>query len=54
MMQKYEFSGTDTFPELSASTQVRPSERVVRNILNFARSCQVVVVGGTPIELFLN
>lgn len=53
-MQKYDFLSTDTFSELSASTDVRPSDQVVQNILGFACSCQVVEVEGMPIELFLN
>lgn len=54
MMQKYDFQSTDTFSTLSASTDVQPSEQVVQNIIGFACSCQVVEVGGMPIELFLN
>lgn len=54
MMQKYEFLSTDTFPTFSASTQVCPSRRVVKNILDFARSSEVVEVEGRVIEMFLN
>jgi hypothetical protein len=54
MMQEYDFLSTDTFSVTSASIDVQPSEQVVQNILNFARSCQIVEVGGTPVELFLN
>lgn len=54
MMQKYDHLSTDTFPHFSASTDIRPSEQVVQNILSFARSCQIVEVEGMPVELFLN
>lgn len=54
MMQEYDFLSTDTFSVASASTDIRPSEQVLQNILNFARSCQIVEAGGMPIELFLN
>ena len=54
MMQNYDFLSTDTFSVTSASIDVQPSDQVVQNILNFARSCQIVEVEGTPLELFLN
>ncbi len=53
MMQNYDFTSTDTFSP-SASTEVRPSEQVVQNIMSFARSYQTVEVEGMPIDLFLN
>ena len=53
MMQNYDFTSTDTF-SISASTDVRPSEQVVQNIMSFARSYQTVEVEGMPIDLFLN
>lgn len=53
MMQNYDFTSTDTF-SISASTDVRPSEQVVHNIMSFARSYQTVEVEGMPIDLFLN
>ena len=52
MMQEYDFTSIDTFSP--ASTEVRPSEQVVQNIMSFARSYQTVVVEGMPIDLFLN
>ena len=54
MMQEYDFLSTDTFSVASASIDIRPSDQVLQNILNFARSCQIVEAGGMPIELFLN
>lgn len=38
----------------SASTEVRPSERVVQNILNFARNAQQLTVENKRIKLYLN
>ena len=52
-MQNYDFTSTDTF-SISASTDVRPSEQVVQNIMSFARCCQNVEAGGLKIRLFLN
>ncbi|MBQ9417996.1 MAG: hypothetical protein IJU19_05380 [Bacteroidales bacterium] len=54
MMQQYAFLSPDTFSPTTACEEVCPSERVVRNILDFARSCQVVEVEGRTIEIYLN
>lgn len=57
-MQEYDFNqdrrsvGTNTSSE-SACT-VQPSERVIRNILNFARCTQCVNVRNVRIKLYLN
>ena len=53
MMQEYEFSKEETF-STAASTLVRPSEQVVRNILDFARCYQNVDCGGMKVRFFLN
>ncbi len=58
MMQEYDFKqdlwsvGTNTSSE-SAST-VQPSERVIQNILNFARCTQCINVRNVRIKLYLN
>lgn len=59
MMQDYDFtttySGKVKNTSLnSASTNVQPSQRVVRNILNFARCCQHLSVDGKKITINLN
>lgn len=57
-MQTYDFkkglrpAGTNTSSK-SAST-VQPSDRVIRNILNFARCVQTVNVKNVRINLYLN
>lgn len=57
-MQEYDFNqdrrsvGTNTSSE-SACT-VQPSERVIRNILNFARCTQCINVRSVRIKLYLN
>ncbi len=58
MMQTYDFKkgqrslSTNTSSE-SAST-VQPSDRVIQNILNFARCVQSVNVRNVRIKLYLN
>ncbi len=58
MMQEYDLKqdlwsvGTNTSSE-SAST-VQPSERVIQNILNFARCTQCINVRNVRIKLYLN
>lgn len=58
MMQEYDFKrgyrplGTNTSSE-SAGT-VQPSDRVIRNILNFARCTQSINVRNVRIKLYLN
>ena len=52
MMQEYDFTSIDTFSP--ASTDIRPSEQVVQNIMSFARSYKTVEIEGVPIDLFLN
>ena len=52
MMQEYDFTSIDTFSP--ASTEVRPSEQVVQNIMSFARSYRTVEIEGMPVDLFLN
>ena len=53
MMQEYEFSKEETF-STAASTLIRPSEQVLRNIMDFARCCQNVDCCGATIRFFLN
>ncbi len=53
MMQEYDFSKEETF-STTASTLVRPSKKVVKNILDFARSYQNVDCGGMQVRFFLN
>ena len=52
MMQDYDFFGTDTCADMQVV--LRPSEQVVKNIIDFARSYETVEVGGLRFELFLN
>ena len=52
MMQEYDFTSIDTFSP--ASTDIRPSEQVVQNIMSFARSYRTVEIEGMPVDLFLN
>lgn len=53
MMQEYDFSQEETFSS-AASTIIRPSEQVLRNIIDFARCYQWVEVGDSQIRFFLN
>ena len=53
MMQEYEFSKEETF-STAASTLVRPSRKVVKNILDFARCYQNVECDGKQVRFFLN
>jgi hypothetical protein len=50
MMQDYDFNA-DSAP---AVTEIPAPEEILKNILNFARSCQNVNAGGMTIRLFLN
>lgn len=58
MTQEYDYKkglrpvGTNTSSESLSTAQ--PSERVVQNILNFARCTQNLSVGKIRIKLFLN
>lgn len=53
MMQEYEFSKEETF-STAASTLIRPSEQVLRNILDFARCYQNIECGNAQMRFFLN
>jgi len=53
MMQEYDFSKEETFSS-TASTLIRPSEQVLRKIMDFARCCQNIDCGGVTIRFFLN
>lgn len=52
MMQNYDFYGT-SMPLLNDEA-MKPSEEVVKNILDFASSYQPVEAGGMQFELYLN
>ncbi len=52
MMQYYDFYGT-SMPLLNDEA-MKPSEEVVKNILDFASSYQAVEAGGMQFELYLN
>ncbi len=52
MMQYYDFNGT-SMPLLNDEA-MKPSEEVVKNILDFASSYQAVEAGGMQFELYLN
>ena len=57
-MQAYDFKrghrsfGTNTSSESAGTAQ--PSDRVIRNILNFARCTQCINVRNVKIKLYLN
>ncbi len=53
MMQEYEFPREETFSN-AAGTLIRPSEQVLRNILDFARCYQNIECGGKQVRFFLN
>ncbi len=53
MMQEYDFFDEETF-STSASTLIRPSEQVLRNILDFARCYQTVDCGDVQVRFSLN
>ena len=52
MMKDYEFEETEM--SLAAEATVQPSEQVLQNIINFARSYQTIDVEGVRLKLFLN
>ena len=58
MMQTYDFKkghrsyGTNTSSESAGTAQ--PSDRVIQNILNFARCTQCINVRNVRIKLYLN
>ena len=49
-MQDYELDGGNA----SAGMLARPSDEVLRNILDFARCYQTVDAGGEQVRFFLN
>ncbi len=54
MMQDYDFlSSTNTSSE-TASTTEQPSQRVLRNILQYARCFQDINMGDVNIKVYLN
>ena len=53
MMQEYDFFDEETFSP-TASTIIRPSEQVLRNILDFARCYQNVDCCGVQVRFSLN
>ena len=59
MMQDYDFlplmeeQGTNTSSN-AASTNVQPSEQVVKNILDFARCCQRISTQDVELKFCLN
>lgn len=52
MMQDYNLD--DIYTSAAAASALLPSEQVVKNILDFARSYQAVEVEGLKFGLFLN